>query len=179
MKTISVERLKYLFSYHAETGLITRNVANARRSKIGESAGSLKPDGYMQLSIDGKNYQFHRIAWALFHGVYPASEIDHINGVKNDNKISNLRLATRQENMQNIFTPMSHSKTGIRGVSLKTSSGKYVAQIKVDGVKKSLGYFTTKEEASDAYLSAKKSLHKFSVYAALNKDSDNKKGGAA
>ena len=103
--------------------------------------------GYEQIKVGDRLYVSHRLAWLYSYGEWPQSELDHINGVKNDNRLSNLRQVNRSQNMQNLKKARRDNKTGVLGVCLHKVSGKYRAQIQKAGVKYDLGIFNTLEEA--------------------------------
>lgn len=94
----------------------------------------------------------HRVAWLLHFGFWPDQELDHINGIKDDNRISNLREVTHAENMQNRTKAMRSSSTGVLGV--KPFRNGYIARIQRFGKRQHLGVFKTIEEASSAYRAA-------------------------
>ena len=112
----------------------------------------------------GKTHQAHRIVWQLHNGQIPDGlQIDHINGIKDDNRIENLRLDVNKENPQNISEPQCNNTSGYLGVSWNEREKKWRAQIMVKGKRKYLGLYDTKEEAYEAYLAAKRDLHPFWV----------------
>lgn len=154
--------LKTLFSYDSATGDFTRLVRTSNNTKVGEIAGYLRVNGYVEIRINWEPYLAHRLAWLYMHGNWPVEQIDHINGVRNDNRFCNLREATRSQNLQNVFKPSVNNTSGLRGVVYHKRDKKYQAQIRVDGAQKHLGSFNTPEEASAAYLAAKKIHHPFS-----------------
>ena len=126
-----VERLHELFYY--EDGVLYRRVSASFNTRAGDRAGSLKQSGYIGVAVGRKLYLAHRLIWTMHHGVIPAGmEIDHINGDKADNRIENLRLATRSENNRNLRGAHADSRTGIRGVS-PYKSGRWHAQVHVNG----------------------------------------------
>ena len=125
--------------------------------RSGDEAGCFDVKGYRIIEFLGKAYKAHRVAWYLHYGSWPEKFIDHINGNKSDNRITNLRDVTRGQNRQNIKKAYGSNKTGFLGVCYK--QGKYLAQIKSEGKKRYLGYFSTPEEAAEAYWKAKKELH--------------------
>jgi len=132
----------------------------ARRNKRGQLAGTVRPDGYMQVCVDGKLYLAHRVLWLMRTGAWPVGEIDHINGDKTDNSPSNLREVSKSGNMQNIRQAFSsNSSTGLLGVSVEKKTGKFYARICVDGKQKTLGTFDCPKDAHVAYLDAKRRLH--------------------
>lgn len=113
-----VARLRELFLYDPKKGILRRR--SGRRA--GHPCGTLFSTGHLQVGIGRKMAGVHRIAWALYHGEYPAVEIDHINGNGADNRISNLRLATSAQNNQNRRLS-SRNKSGVKGV-FRVKSGK-------------------------------------------------------
>ena len=159
MSDLTAERLREVLDYDQETGVFTWKIRTHSRVKAGDVAGALRPDGYIQISIDGCLHRAHRLAWLYVTGESPPSEIDHINCVKNDNRISNLRLATRSENLQNQLRAKSNNNTGFLGVS--PNLWKFKAEIQVDGKRRYIGTFPTPEEAHAAYLKAKRQLHPY------------------
>ena len=153
--------LKEYFSYNPETGLFTRLKIKScfRGCKVGDIAGSKYSDGYIYLKINGGRYKAHRLVFLYLYGQMPLNEVDHINGVKDDNRLSNLRTVTKTENIQNQTKPQKHNKCGLLGVCYDKESKRFLAQISVYGKQKKLGRFNTKEEAHQAYLTAKREFH--------------------
>jgi hypothetical protein len=100
--------------------------------------------------VDGHKYQEHILVWLAETGTFPERGLDHINGNRADNRFANLRLATAQQNNENIGRRRDNT-SGFRGVSL-TKTGRWMAQIQSKGVKKHLGYFDTPEAAHAAYV---------------------------
>lgn len=149
--------LKELLCYDEGTGIFAWS-EKQHKGVRGKVAGTLDKEGYVILSVKGKKYKAHRVAWFFVYGDFPDQEIDHIDGQKTNNKISNLRQATRQQNQSNIYRPQSINKLGIRGVC--KHRGKFMANIKINGKNFYLGLFDTKEIAQQAYLSAK---HKYQL----------------
>ena len=150
------ELLRSLFLYDPVTGRLCHK-ANRRRVKAGSYADSTRrADGYHQvaLRLDGKQYQLkaHRVAWILEHGAIPDGlQVDHINGIRDDNRLCNLRLVTQRENDQN--------RRKARGYGWNKGCSKWEAYIRVDGVLRHLGLFTTEAAARAAYLKAKARYH--------------------
>ena len=118
----------------------------------GKRTGAPTQGGYREFKAKGVRRLEHRIVWEMHHGPIPEGlQIDHINGVRNDNRIENLRLATNQEN--------SHNMGDAKGFDFHKSTGKFRARIMVDGRGIHLGLHETEEEARSAYLKAKAKYH--------------------
>lgn len=115
--------------------------------------------GHVQIRVDGRLYLAHRLAWLYVYGFIPNGDIDHINGNRSDNALSNIRIGTHAQNMQNRRTPSHGSKTGFLGVS--PTGRRYQARIGNGPYELYLGSFDTAEEAHAAYLKAKRELHEF------------------
>ena len=131
-----------IFSYNPENGEITW----LKHNKI---AGYVNKRGYRLIKYNGVRYKAHRIAWILFHGETAGGEMDHINGVKDDNRINNLRVVSTQENQRN--TKLNNNNTsGHMGVHFHSRDKKWVARIKIDGKYIHLGYYSSIDEAVDA-----------------------------
>jgi hypothetical protein len=113
--------------------------------------------GYIQIGIEGKYYLAHRLAWLYVYGFMPENEIDHIHGLTTDNRISELREATHQ---QNLFNQKMHSRntSGFKGVSWHKTKNKFRARIEVFGKEIHLGYFRDSESANIAYCNKAKEL---------------------
>ena len=115
--------------------------------------GYKRPDGYVYVRINGKSFGEHRLIHLLFTGEWPY-QVDHRNGLRSDNRPENLRAATHAENCRN-RRPLRGSK----GCYWQPKRGKWIAQIGVDGNRKTIGYFATEAEASAAYTKAANELH--------------------
>ena len=156
---VTHDRLLEMLSYEPDTGHFRWRVNKAGPgAKVGKIAGNLHKFGYWRVKLDGKYYRAHRLAWFYTHKVWPAFDIDHINGVKHDNRITNLRDVPARLNSYNLQRAHRHNKTGLLGVSFqenRTSFKKYLAKIKVAGKTKCLGSFETPELAHLAYMQAK------------------------
>jgi hypothetical protein len=96
------EELHKLLEYNLETGEFFWKISVAKKIKPGKKAGQVcKIHGYETIGIKGKNYKSHRLAWMYVYGKWPEIEIDHINRIKTDNRICNLRDVTRSINNLN------------------------------------------------------------------------------
>lgn len=149
----SIDTLRNLWDYNPHTGTLTwlkRPASmfkregdcaawNARYAgKPAFTTGHNK--GYRTGAIFGRRYYAHRVAYAIYHGEWPDDQIDHINGKRSDNRISNLRAVTRQENGRN-QKRYSTNTSGVTGVYWFKQTQKWVAQIIVNGKNIHLGYF--------------------------------------
>jgi len=149
MLTLSLSRLHALLSYDPETGFFFWKVSRGRLAKAGQRAGSPNADGYINIKIDGRLYRASRLAWAMHYGCWPEKEIDHIDGNRSRDAITNLRQATHAENGRNRRRP-AHNTSGATGVHFKKATKRWFAMITVDGELKHLGYFSSKKEAMGA-----------------------------
>jgi hypothetical protein len=142
------EKLKQAMCYDPETGVLTWRIRKAYNTPAGSVAGKLGPDGYRQVSFDLRMYMAHRLAWLYVHGKWPVAELDHINGKRDDNRIANLREASRTKNNHNRRAD-SFSHSGIKGVQKR--GDRWRARITVDGKSVFLGSYRTPEEARESY----------------------------
>ena len=136
------EYIEKLFTY--SDGKLYRRVTRGRIT-ANTAAGSKRKDGYFEVQIDGRKYLAHRVIYLLAHGTLPQF-IDHINGDRSDNRIDNLRDATRSQNGRNCHR-RKDSKSGVKGVSWYGEKKKWVVRLYVDGSNKFFGAFDTLEDA--------------------------------
>jgi hypothetical protein len=145
---ITQARLRELLAYDPATGIFTRLVANGT-AKVGDVAGGVRPDGYIQISVDGEAYLAHRLAWLYVHGYWPAAHTDHIDLNREHNAIANLREATAAQNCANTG-PSVNNTSGVKGVYWSKIRRKWVAQIGVGRAVRNLGGFEKIEAAKAA-----------------------------
>ena len=153
-----IQRIKSVLTYDKDSGLFTWIKDVSSRAMTGQIAGT-RVNGYICISVFGKRYQAHRLAFALVNDKFPILMIDHRNGVIDDNRWLNLREATNSQNTCNSATS-SRNTTGIKGVSYDKSRNLYRARIDVNGIAIRLGRFDSIEEASQAVFDARLFYHK-------------------
>lgn len=156
----SQDVLQELLSYDAETGHLfwrernRRWFPNDRSHKVwnsrfaGKRAFTAAFTGYPCGQLLSCFHFAHRVIWKLVHGEEPDT-IDHINGDRSDNRLSNIRSVSHRQNMQNV-PRKSNNTTGVVGVSIRGDTGRYTARIRVGERYLSLGCFDTLEEAAAA-----------------------------
>lgn len=155
---LTQSRLRELLDYNPETGVFTRKLCTANRHKQGEAVGYSGARGYRQAMAEGKKHMLHRLAWLWVHGTWPEFDIDHKNRNRADNRIDNLRPATRSENNHNIGTSRANW-SGFTGVAWDKSKRLWVANISANGKQYFLGRFKDPALASAAYQAAKLIYH--------------------
>ncbi|TIL91441.1 MAG: HNH endonuclease [Mesorhizobium sp.] len=153
----SQQRIKEVLSYNPADGRFTWLVDRIR-VRQGNVAGKTTKEGYVEIGIDGKRYQAHRLAFVYMTGYVPDAFIDHINLNKSDNRWKNLRIATNSQNQMNT-TMKSNNTSGYKGVSWHKTDKRWRADIRVNGSKVFLGYFDTPESGHDAYRKAANAHH--------------------
>lgn len=155
------EKVTSMLCYDKETGSFTRKIKR-RNAPENSEAGSLKKSGYVEISFDGVTYRRSRLAFFFVNGFFPKGEIDHINGIRNDDRWENLRCVTRNQNKQNQRKPHKNNRSGFLGVS-KRPNGLFISQIRLNNKVHCLGLFKTPEEAHEKYVEAKRQLHEFNT----------------
>lgn len=143
--------------YDCETGTFTRK-KRGPGVRLGAACERESRGGYVRVQLKGKAYPAHRLAWLYVYGSWPSQEIDHINRVRNDNRICNLREVTRSQNRQN-SAAVSSSKSQLKGAHWESSRKLWRAQICVNGRDVFLGRFKDPMAAHAAYVQAAASLH--------------------
>jgi hypothetical protein len=142
----SIDRLRELFSFNPETGLFTR-IVKRWGFPSGTVAGSKQRNGYVYMLVDRRRYSAHRLAWFWVYGQWPPG-IDHINRVRSDNRIANLRPATPALSAMN-RKPRVDNRSGVTGVAHLDACrlNPWYAHITVNSKRVTLGYFASKEQA--------------------------------
>lgn len=158
-RPLTHERLIQVLSYDPKTGIFRWLVSLSRRTTIGDRAGCVPADGYRVIQIDRYAYKASRLAWFYYYGRWPLEQVDHADLARDNNRIKNLREATRFQNGANIGL-LPTNTTGFKGVSRATPTGaRWKAQIRDQNKRIHLGYFASPEEAYRAYCSAAQRIH--------------------
>lgn len=153
-QAVTKEILAQVFAYDPNSGRLVWR-------ETGDEVNSVSTHGYLYASAFNTTLLVHRIAFRIMTGEWPSQFLDHIDGNKKNNRWSNLRSADPRSNAQNYKRAMSTNSTGFLGVSVdrRSSPHRYRAAITVDGSKRTIGTYATPEQAHEAYMLAKKSLH--------------------
>jgi hypothetical protein len=154
---LTQERVRALFTYDRATGKLYWK--SRRGVAAGREAGCVsRRDGYRRVGIDFTDHLVHRIVWLHEMGEMPPGVLDHINMDRLDNRIENLRAATKSQNGFN-RRQSKRNNTGFKGVCYDKARGNYVAKICVNYEQMNLGRFSSPEEAHAAYAAAAARLH--------------------
>jgi hypothetical protein len=154
---LTQKRLQELVHYCPQSGSFTRKIVTSRNSKAGAKIG-YDHKGYLRAMLDNREYALHRLAWLYVYGEWPQGELDHINRDRSDNRISNLRLATSQQNNCNTKIRTDNS-SGFKGVYFHKKAGKWLAAIICKRERYHLGLFVCPLDAASAYNLAAHKLH--------------------
>lgn len=156
---IDPEFLRLHFTYDKNTGIFLKKSWVGSRGRVSKEVvyGVDGVNRYVQIPVGGLMFFAHRLAFVYVNGVYPELQVDHIDGDGRNNRWSNLRLVTHKENAQHNVNGNSNNTSGLRGAF--RNRGKWKSCIGVDGVEVALGVFETKEQAHQAYISAKNRMH--------------------
>lgn len=150
---LTQNRLRELVHYNMLTGVMLRKKYSIKRGAYLTQINSCDDRGYLVVRLDGTLYRVHRLAMLYVYGTF-FDVIDHRNGVLGDNRFTNLRVCSQQQNMQNRGIPVSNT-SGYKGVGWSTTRKKFRAYCS----NKHLGYFDTPSEASEAYVKYARQLH--------------------
>jgi len=132
MNNLTQSELKELLDYNPGTGVFVWKVCRNWKAKSGDVAGFLHHTGYWYIRINYRRYLAHRLVWLYVHGCWPEEEIDHINHVRDDNRIINLREASRQDNCKNASLSKINTSM-INGVSWNSRDKKWRVDIRNNG----------------------------------------------
>ncbi len=150
----SFNKVNGRFKYNPDTGIITNRVSSGKARK-GEEAGTKNKCGYRTLYILNGRYLGHRVAWFIYYGYWPKYTIDHINGIRDDNRIVNLRDVEHKENQKNLSIQKSNT-SGYTGVYWNKPTKNWRVKIEVDGKQIHIGYFKKIQQAIKARAEAEK-----------------------
>lgn len=156
MIAITQERTKELFDYHLSGNLI-RKVKMAVRAPVGSMPTTIEANGYMVTSVEGRTYKVHRLIFLWHHGWMP-DQVDHINGIRIDSRIENLRAATIGQNQQNKRLQKNNT-SGFKGVFWSDRERRWRASINANGQRMYFGRHKTLIDAVAACMSARERLH--------------------
>lgn len=152
VNVLTAARVREVISYNPKTG--TFRWLSTGTGRIQDSVGWMM-QGYHWICIDGQSCAAHRLAWLYMTGEWPAVEIDHANGDRADNRFVNLREATNSDNAKNRKC-RSDNKSGLKGVCFRKDKKDrpWHARIVIEGRRRSLGFYSTAEEAHEVYCAA-------------------------
>lgn len=150
---ITQERASRLIVYDPLTGIVTWKWNYQRPDLIGQRAGWQDDHGYWRLTIDGGTYYAAHIGWLLIHGHHPKIMLDHENNIPDDDRLDNLREATKGQNAANSKMNIRNT-SGYKGASYCYTTGRWRADIQIHGQRKNLGRYDTPEEAHQVWLKA-------------------------
>ena len=167
MSEITQELVRELFDYR--DGNIYWKLYRAPNAQIGDLAGTIRPDGYRDITINSKHYLAHRVIFLYHHGYIP-KELDHIDGNSLNNHIENLRVVTHPQNCMNQKKTKTYNGKATssiyKGVTWFKHNNKWGAHIKINGKLKHLGLFISETGAARAYNEA--AIEEYGEYAMLN-----------
>lgn len=154
VKMMEASRVREVLDYDKSTGVMTWRV----KHRNGKPAGCRRKDGYYVIRIDYVLQYRHRLAWLHTYGIHPTYTIDHINGIKGDDRLANLRDVQIEIDSQNQRRPkLPQTLSGYLGV--QKNHGGWQGHITVKGRRHLLGTYKTPEEAHQAYIAAKRRMH--------------------
>lgn len=156
---LSVEQLDSLFRYNPSTGSLTWRVTQGPRAIAGTEAGSMTERGYRRVEVDGVGYMVHRIIWCMVYRVWPSFFVDHENLDKSDNRLDNLRPATRGQNNHN-RPNLKNNTSGVKGVSWHKQKQQWYARVAYAGKTVFAKMFDLLEDAERAVVAERYKLHK-------------------
>ena len=153
-RILTAASLREQLTYDSLTGVFTRALLNGK-VKV---SGTIDLKGYRLIFVNGTSHKAHRLAWLYVYGEWPSMALDHINCIRDDNRIANLRQVTPQQNQFNRL-PRSDSKSGLKGVAWAKDRGAWLACTRVDGRHKHIGTYATPEQAHQAYCDFVQPMH--------------------
>jgi hypothetical protein len=145
--TLTQEEIRRVLEYKEGALYWKEMTTNKTENLVGQLAGYIHPHGYRLIRVHGYQYKEHRLMF-LYHYGYIPDFVDHINGIKHDNRIENLRMATKAQNCQNTSLSLANT-SGVKGVSKMPRLELWRARLQSNGKKYEVGGFKTKELATD------------------------------
>ncbi len=159
VEKLTAARLREVLHYDPDTGIFIRcaNVFAGQHASVkiacaGDVAGYYRPDGYLEINVDGCRYYGHRLAWLYMTGAWPAQQIDHRDNDPSNNRWSNLRDVSPSVNQENKASAYRNSKTGVRGITVCKQTGRFIVFIK----RRNVGRFRTLDDAIAARAAAER-----------------------
>jgi hypothetical protein len=166
----SLECVSSLLEYHAEIGIFLRR-KDTRGARAGQIAGCSARNGYVMIRVADGAYLAHRIAWLLSYGEWPDGVIDHINGVRSDNRLANLRLCSTSENLRNAKL-RSDNTSGVKGIYWNKKLSSWQVHVKDGGRTVYGGIYKDLDDAKRAVMQLRERLHgEFANHAGIKADS--------
>lgn len=163
---LSADLIRIKFDYDQSSGVLSysgrerSHLSPSQRSRrTGKPAGWPDTHGHLNIKIGRADYLLHRVIWLHQHGIWPTGVIDHIDGDKKNNRLSNLRLTDQSRNCQNVKSCYSNNKSGVLGVTKGYTDGTWAVNIRVNSKGIHLGTYHDKDFASKVYLNAKFLVH--------------------
>lgn len=156
--TLSADKFRELFRYDPETGSLARLARAGGRACQAGHAGYVDPRGYPRVQINRRSHLVHRLAFLYMTGRWPDGDVDHIDGNTGNNKWSNLRIATKAQNLANAKRS-KHNTSGFKGVYFRSDRQKWCAEIRTERRRIWLGVYETREEAVSVRKTATTKYH--------------------
>ena len=155
---LTADSLRAMLDYSPSTGLFTWK-KNRGSALAGSNAGNINSNGYLTVGLIGGKFRLHRLVWLHYYGHWPVGTVDHLNGLRTDNRLCNLRDVPQCINMQNRRSPSKSNVCGVLGVYWSDRRNGFMASIKLQGKQKRRGPYKTKERAYSAYIDMKRVHH--------------------
>lgn len=152
------KQLLEVLDYNPDTGVFVWLKNRGGTALCGSIAGNVQKHGYRYINFQGKLIAAHRLAWLYVNFRWPDGDIDHINRIRDDNRIANLRETSRSQNMRNSIRKRTIASP-YQGTCFDKQSGRWLACITSNGRQINLGRYSTPEEAHEAYVKASVRIH--------------------
>lgn len=155
---LTQEHVRELFDYDPEAGILIWKISSSSRAQAGSCAGSIGKDGYYGVGIHKKRYRLHRIIWLHVYGYLPENDLDHINQIRTDNRIKNLREVSRMCNNRNTGNQKNNT-SGVKGVTFWKKRKKWCAVLMINNKTHYLGLYSDFDEAVCARLAGEQCVN--------------------